>query len=103
MKTINLEDHNLDISTSEARVIDYLARYSLAGLDQFQTGSGRHRSTDLPLSASRLQELGIIYHHKARPQSEQAREYFTENPRRQFVVGASPKLLAVAKLLNEDS
>ena len=99
MKTIKYRNQELSISKPEIRVIDYLNKFSIASLDTFQTGSGRYRRTDLPRSASRLNELGIIYHQKERPLSEKAQEYFAENPRRQYVLSDSPRLKEIAKLL----
>jgi len=80
MKILKINGTEIQVTDGEFRVINLLKSGVCEG-SAFEQGSGRHKRTDMPRTASRREALGIVLLKKTDiPQHE----FFATHPRHQF-------------------
>ena len=102
MKKIKLNGKTLAVTAGEERILAtvYTSNF-LAGKDQFVEGSGRHQRS--LLTHANLKALGVREVWKDYPTTKAEREYFTQNPRRQYVIsGDKRRIKAILKKLESE-
>ena len=80
MEMMTINGNEIKVTAGEARVINLLKSGVCEGA-AFEQGSGRHKRTDMPQTASRRKTLGIVLLKKTDvPQHA----FFATHPRHQF-------------------
>ena len=80
MEILKINGTEIQVTAGEARVINLLKGGVCEGA-AFEQGSGRHKRTDMPQTASRREALGIV---RLKKTDVPRHEFFDTHPRHQF-------------------
>ena len=80
MEIMTINGTEIKVTAGEARVINLLKSGVCPG-SAFEQGSGRYKRTDMPQTASRRKNLGIVLLKKT---DVPRHEFFDTHPRHQF-------------------
>ena len=103
MKTIKFNGKNLDISTSEERVLRILKSNNFAAKKaEFAEGTGNYIKSILPKDRERRKELGIAEIFSGR--SAREKSFFKAHPRcKSGIFGNTRRINAILKALDAES